>query len=383
MTDHMDDRVLQFRVGVLVLVTALTSILLVMYFGEWPMFGPGTYVLYVGFDEAPGVSVDTPVRKSGVLIGRVRQVELKEKAVHVLLRINKDFPITTNEICRIGTGNLFGDAVIEFVRSEQIEKNSRVLGSEDFIRGKVAQDPLEVLLELQSVVVNLEDDLAATLGSVTTASNHFSQLSKNINAFVERDGNQLGKLVERSTQALTSIDRAARVFSDLMGDEELQTNLKKSLQEVPALLSQASDTLSGLHQLTDTAEVNLRNLETLTELMGERGPTIIDRIDEDVQLLDVVLNQMIQFADSINNRQGTLGLLLNDPELYNRMNRTAGNIESVSRQLNPIINDIRIFTDKLSRDPGQLGIRGLLDGRSTGLKGNPAWRSRPTLPDWR
>ena len=179
MTDHMDDRVLQFRVGVLVLVTALISVLLVMYFGEWPMFGPGTYVLYVGFDEAPGVSVDTPVRKSGVLIGRVRQVELKEKAVHVLLRINKNFPITTNEICRIGTGNLFGDAVIEFVRSEQVEKNSRMLGSEDFIRGKVAQDPLEVLLELQSVVVNLEDDLTATLGSVTTASNHFSQLSEN------------------------------------------------------------------------------------------------------------------------------------------------------------------------------------------------------------
>jgi len=117
--------------------------------------------------------------------------------------------------------------------------------------------------------------------------------------------------------------------------------------------------------------------------MGERGPAIIDRIDGDVQLLDVVLKEMIKLAESINEGQGTFGQLIKDPELYERLNRTAGNIENVSHQLRPIMNDIRIFTDKLSRDPGQLGIRGLLDGRPAGLKGNPARRSRVALPSWR
>ncbi len=43
---------------------------------------------------------------------------------------------------------------------------------------------------------------------------------------------------------------------------------------------------------------------------------------------------------------------MNDRQLYDRLNRAAKNIEEVSRELKPIIDDARVFSDKIARHPG-------------------------------
>ena len=60
----MDDRIIQFRVGVLVVATCIITAILVVLFGELPRIASRQYTLYVAFKEAPGVTVDTPVRKA-------------------------------------------------------------------------------------------------------------------------------------------------------------------------------------------------------------------------------------------------------------------------------------------------------------------------------
>ena len=42
-------------------------------------------------------------------------------------------------------------------------------------------------------------------------------------------------------------------------------------------------------------------------------------------------------------------------------------LERISRELRPIINDVRVFSDKIARHPESLGVRGALD-RRPGLK---------------
>ena len=127
----MDNRNLQFGVGVLVISTLMIAFLLVMYFGELLAFGQGRYKIHVKLSEARGVTAGTPVRKHGILIGRVEGVDFDEHDVTVTLGIQTEYELTTNEICRIGTGNLFGDAVLEFVRrdEEQPARDEDVLGA--------------------------------------------------------------------------------------------------------------------------------------------------------------------------------------------------------------------------------------------------------------
>ena len=68
------------------------------------------YAVQVRFDYAGGVTKDTPVRKSGILIGRVSDVQLTDhdSKVLVTLKIQSDKTIYQNEDCYI-TRDLLGD----------------------------------------------------------------------------------------------------------------------------------------------------------------------------------------------------------------------------------------------------------------------------------
>ena len=63
-----DERLMQLRVGFMVLGMLLITAILIVMFGELPDLIHGEYTIYVTFDKAPGVAEDTPVHKSGILI---------------------------------------------------------------------------------------------------------------------------------------------------------------------------------------------------------------------------------------------------------------------------------------------------------------------------
>src|SRR5688572_25229969 len=117
----MDERVVQFRVGVMVLATIIITSILILLFNEFPSMGAGTYTIHVRFSSAPGVAKDTPVRRSGILIGRVTDVEFDEKYnVIATLEINRDHTIFESDEIRI-TRSLLGDAELEVVRRISLE----------------------------------------------------------------------------------------------------------------------------------------------------------------------------------------------------------------------------------------------------------------------
>src|SRR3990167_7638374 len=101
----MDERDLRFRVGVVVVAAAIITIILITLLGAWPSPFTPRYTLHIVFPAAPGVTIDTPIRKSGIEIGRVANLELRETGgVLLTLKINSQYPLRFNEMCRISTG---------------------------------------------------------------------------------------------------------------------------------------------------------------------------------------------------------------------------------------------------------------------------------------
>ncbi len=89
-----------------------------MFFGAAPNFLARRYRVTINFPAAPGVAADTPVRKNGVNIGRVKKVTLlnDDAGVDLELELNDEFQIKSGELCKVGTGSLItGDAIVEFV----------------------------------------------------------------------------------------------------------------------------------------------------------------------------------------------------------------------------------------------------------------------------
>ncbi len=136
---------------------------------------------------------------------------------------------------------------------------------------------------------------------------------------------------------------------------------------MPEVLKDARQTVELMGEAIGALQKNLNNLEGLTKPLGQRGETLVARIDQSTVKLDRLMDEMLRFSRDLNDPQGSLGQLVHDPELYQHLSRAARNIDQLSRDLRPIVDDARIFSDKIARHPEQLGLRGVIQ-RSPGLK---------------
>ena len=94
---------------------------------------------------------------------------------------------------------------------------------------------------------------------------------------------------------------------------------------------------------------------------------MVAQIDLTIGRLDETLQQAAMFTKALNESQGTLGKLVRDPKVYNDLAQAAANVNRITQELRPIVDDVRVFTDKIARHPEQLGVQGALD-RRPGLK---------------
>ncbi len=90
-------------------------------------------------------------------------------------------------------------------------------------------------------------------------------------------------------------------------------------------------------------------------------------MDEGTLKLNRAMDDMLRFSATLNNPNSSLGQLLNSPELYQHINRAARNIDELTRELKPVVDDARVFSDKIARHPEMLGVRGAIQ-RSPGIK---------------
>ena len=355
----MNDRVMQFRVGVMVLATAIIAGILIVLFGDLPSLVQATYPLKMDFADARGVSQGTPVRKNGILVGRVATVTLNERGgVTVVADIDSYVPIYKDEQPRIA-GTLLGDAEISLVPGRIVPPRQR-LAQDEVLTGAVSRDPFEVF-------ATLEPKFGATLDSLAEASASVTKLSTNLDRMFLGEDDRFEKMVRKTEAALDNFSIAMNNINDVMGDPKAREKIKAAIEALPQVLADLRTTVQGIGTTVDTADRNLRNLEGLTKPLGERGEQMVAQVDRTISRLDETLQQAALFTKALNESQGTLGKLVRDPQVYNDLAQAAQNVSKLTKDLRPIVDDVRVFTDKIARHPEQLGVRGALD-RRPGLK---------------
>ncbi len=339
----MDERVVQFRVGVMVLASLIITGILALLFGELPSALRGGYVIYIKFASAPGVSQDTPVRKSGQPIGRVTKVEFApDNEVLVTARINGNVDLYCDEAVRIKTG-LLGDAEMEFVPgSKRPSKRVRIKPG-DLLVGTVMVDPLQAFADL-------EGNLTRAFTALGDAGNEVAKLAKSLNDQVNT--NDFSRVMNETEGALKSFQKSMADVDDIIGDENVKRDLKKAASDLPKVLADTRETMSGFQKTVALANENLRNVQTFTGALDKQGEDIIGNMSQSVERLDELLGQMNRFSRQLNSREGSLGQLVSNPDLYNNLSQAAENVNKLTRKLEPILCDARVITDKIARNPG-------------------------------
>ena len=384
----MDENILKFRVGIFVVIAMLILGILVFLNSEgWTR----QYTIFLKPVTAPGVTVGTPVRKNGILIGRVKSVKTQDDHVLVGLAINEDESIYENEICSIGSESFLGDAMVEVLPLPKAERGNKV--GNNFVIGRVAvrRNPMEIV----DVALNLESDISQTLEAIRTAGQSLNDAGSGVRGLTDavqdafqNDDNDFKRLVvefrqmsERAQVALDNFDRVFENINDIVGDARLKGEIKQSISSLPKIFEEVRitvgdtrKTINSFQSVSGKADKNLDNLEVFTGSLKENGPEILVQTRQSLDNVNELLDNIQGFTNSLGklqNSQGTIGKLLNDSEIYDDVLETVQNVRDVSIKLEPMVNDLRAFADILARDPGMIGVRGALDRRpgKTGYKG--------------
>ncbi len=413
----MDDTKLRFGVGVLVLSAIGVGVILTFLFGAFPTVLARTYNLTVDIDSAAGIGVNTPVLRDGVRIGRVTKIQLRpEGGVQLTLAIDADRKLSRAYVPKIGTSSLVtGDAKLEFRKDlntalenldgqapagqSPVPKNNRWDPPEEELLASFYADGDYVLSNYQAddplaAIANLEDDVRNTLAVVQragvaleTAGASVNELANSVRGVVTDNEDNLRDIAGKANQALDQFQAAMTDIRTIVGDPELRARLTESLDSLPRVLDEAEQALANTkltmqqfervgaaaEQAVGEAGATFRsldrtivNIERFTEPLGDRGEEIVEKMLASFTNLDESLIQINQFGTMLNGN-GSLRRLIEDDEIYFQVKRTLGNIESATVRIRPILDDVRVISDKLARDPSQLGVKGALTARPAGL----------------
>lgn len=382
----MDEQVIRFRVGAVVVAGGIITIVMAMFFGAWQKVKPH-YRINLLFPEAPGIKVDTPVRKGGLLIGRVSEIRFYEEGqredqkgwILMSVAIDREFKLRNRETCRIAPSSLFGDAVLEFVpfTNEQLlvkfdaNKNGRLDPDEleranELISDTTLLDDGEVANNPARLMVNLEKNVQETLASVQSAGEQVRELAKTVNKTIGENEGDFRELVEKTKKTLDAMNK-------VLGDEKLLESVRKSLDAVPKLVDKTDETLkltsaamADFKTASQRVTERLDDLKPLTESLRVDGDDIVKKLKSSSDELDTFLKLLVGFGKRLNSDESTLGKLVADDELYLKIEQVVSNVEESTRLLRPILQDVRVFVDKIARDPRQLGVSGALDRRPSG-----------------
>lgn len=367
----MNERVIQFRVGVMVLATIFITAILVVLFEGLPATLEGQYTVFIDFPEAPDIDVGTPVRKSGILIGRVSKVQFAEdldptlSGVVVTVEIDKNRQIRRNEVPKISK-ELLGGSSIQFVPARgrpltRPPKNAGpIIQPNEMLEGETSTDALQVISELQG-------NLSAALRSVAKTSDEIGLLSQQVNSMLRNNGEQFVRVVNKAEITLDELHETVSNANKLVGDPALRNNILSAAAEIPHTITHLNDTINQMQSTFQSADRNLRNFEGLSKPLGERGPQLVQNIETATANINKLVRDVNTFTTALNSPEGTIGQLINDDQLYRQVSQTINNLNQLMCQLQPILSDARAFTDKLARHPEKLGLRGAFSP-SSGIK---------------
>jgi phospholipid/cholesterol/gamma-HCH transport system substrate-binding protein len=368
----MNERVMQFRIGMFVIVAGLVLTMMIVWFGESPSLLRDQVYLKVRYAEAPGVLEGVPVRKSGIRIGEVAAINFDQRpnqpdGVIVTLALERKFPLRAGSSPRL-TRSLIGDVAIDmqpgtgegsiatFRTPAEAEKH--------IIEGEVATDPSKALAAATKAFEKAGD----TLQSINEAASGLAKITKS--------ADNLDALLTTWNGTGKDVTGAAQSIKRFIGDNE--DNFKPAMASLRKVAQKVDDTLdadaqaalrTGITRFSAAAarlDAGLAELDPAFKDLGARADHApITDIGQAVRRMNLIaadlrlLTAKLRDGQGRLNTEGSLQKLVTQSELHDNLNRMAVSASQALVQLKVVLASLRTFAEKVSSDPGILG-RGAL-----------------------
>ena len=285
-----------FNKNVLIAVTVIISLCLLYWGIEYlkgiNLFKPANFY-YANFEKVEGLNISAPVTINGFKVGLVREInyDYDTNQISVLMSLNKDLKIPHGSTVSLDK-EVLGTATLSINLGH--EKENYAVG-----------DRIESVIP-GGLMDKVDEDIMPQVARILPK---LDSILYNVNALV-------------SNPALhTSVARLDAITADLAN----------SSQQLSGIMAQ----LNGkMPQIVTNVDGLTTNLNTTTQHINQLSENLANApIEATLSDLNATVANLRKVTDQLNDKNSSLGLLLNDKSLYENANSSIMSLDELLKDI--------------------------------------------------
>jgi phospholipid/cholesterol/gamma-HCH transport system substrate-binding protein len=253
-------------------------------------------VFYAVYNDVAGLSPSSAVTINGLKVGQVTKISFLDSQGTLLVKftVENDFKFSENSIAQIYGGNIIGGKSLAILPKYQM--------------GDIAKSGDTLKSDTEEGIMELVND-------------------------------RLTPLQEKVENTIVSADSLVTAINKILNDST-RHNIRDTFEDLNATVSSfkvTANTLEGIvGRNSDELDRTFTNLDEMTTNFNNFSDTLtqmdIGRITNN---LEKVVADFENVSDKLNNKEGTLGKLINDDGVYN-------NLDNATKQLEELLQDVKL-----------------------------------------
>lgn len=289
----------EIKAGLIALL-AIVGFVILFQFMKGKSFFTSDNIYYAKFDNVDGLEQSNPVSINGLKVGQVDKIlpqTAKDGTIYFVVKVlvDKGFNFSKNSTVEIFEPGIMSG---KQARIHLVYDKAPFAKDGDTLRG------------------TFQSSLMASLSS------------------------QVGPVKDQVQSVLTKLDSTVAATNKIV-DEQNRREIKillASLNQTVASFKNTSDQTNRLlassqgrvENVLDNANKTMISANSAVEKYGRVAESIdTKQLNQTVERLSEVSNKLNQVISGINNGEGSLGKLAKDEELYNNLNKTSQNLNSL------------------------------------------------------
>lgn len=283
----------ELAIGISVIAAILILIFGIEFLKGINLFRPAHFYI-AQYENVSGLEVSAPVLINGYKVGQVREINFdyeKPGLTTVVLALNKHLQLPEDSYASLGS-SIMGEGFVEL----HLGESSKMLPVGSVVRTSKAGGLMTQISE------QLMPQISVALTGVDSLLNNLNYI--------------LSDPALKNT--VTRLDGIS--YNVMLASDGLNTIMNK---DVPGIMRNTNGIIGNMNGIVYNIDTISNNLARLT---GELNNLPISQTMESV---NQTVNNLEAFSSQLKNQNSTLGKIMNDPELYNRLNNVAASVDSL------------------------------------------------------
>ncbi len=323
------------KVGIMTLIAVALLSYMVFIIGDLSFTEQG-YEFVVSFYSVNGLSKGSTVSMSGVKIGKVTSIEIRDDQVYVHVYIhNKKMHIRRKSIFTISTAGLMGEKFVEIMPTR--DYSSPYVASGEVVPGT---DPtrMDELFEQGNVLIQKLQELTASAKDIIgdpELKENTRIMFRNARNASDKMNDIISSVQKRSDSIVESLDNILKRV-----DDEIIQN-RDDIRAVVANFRLLSDRLSSM---TEDSRTDIREIVSNVRNATDKLDSMIEELNRNNKMTDDLRNMIESLKDASDNARvitQEVKEIVADKEIRKKINTGLDDAHKLAQAVDKVFLNIR------------------------------------------